>query len=310
MTEREDWQRYSAAMRAIAVTFGTTVNCHPKNNRLAVDFRSAGLNQEQLAALDVIETLVELVSEFQPGFLEQLEPPGQEHAEGPASEQRSEFSRLRFTNDELPHMEIRALASIGAGLLERHRGDAKAVRKLARLATTFDNYRSNETAKALSILCEEAAGPGYDDTDEILAELAIRSRCAALGLSFDQAQRIALASGSTLPLALGLDFVTFTPLKPRRWLWMAAQTSSVSYRGLLTPELLLEILTTGEVPCAFASHVLHLLEEAPIQIVVLAVEQAAQQSGMPIATIWRNVARIADEMQSRRITASMIYDAK
>lgn len=310
MTEREDWQRYSAAMQAIAVTFGTTVNCHPKNNRLAVDFRSAGLNQEQLAALDVIETLVELVSEFPPGFLEQFEPPSQEHAEGTASEQRSEFSRLRFTNDELQHMEIRALASIGAGLLERHRGDAKAVRKLARLATTFDNYRSNETAKALSMLCEEAAGPGYDDTDEILAELAIRSRCAALGLSFDQAQRIALASGSTLPLALGLDFVTFTPLKPRRWLWMAAQTSSVSYRGLLTPELLLEILTTGEVPRAFASHVLHLLEEAPIQIVVLAVEQAAQQSGMPIATIWRNVARIADEMQSRRITASMIYDAK
>lgn len=91
---------------------------------------------------------------------------------------------------------------------------------------------------------------------------------------------------------------------------MAAQASSVSYRGPLTPELLLEILTTGEVPHAFASHVLHLLEEAPIQLVLLAVEQAAQQGGVPIATIWRNVARIANEMQSRRITAPMIYDAK
>lgn len=174
LSERDDWQRYSAAMRTIATAFGTSVNCHPKNNRFAVDFRSVGLNQEQLAALAVIETLLELVSEFPPGFLEQLEPPGQEHAEGRASEQRSEFSRLRFTNDELPHMEIRALASIGAGLLERHRGDAKAVRKLARLATSFDNYRPNETAKALNVLCEEAAGPGYDDTDEVLAELARR----------------------------------------------------------------------------------------------------------------------------------------
>lgn len=244
--------------------------------------------------------------------LEQLEPKGKEdeHAQGDVSAPRSEFSHLRFTNDELPHMEIRALASIGAGLLERHRGDAKAARKLARLATTFDNYRKNETAKALNVLCEEAAGQDYDDTGEILAELATRSRCAALGLSFDQAQRIALASGSTLPLALGLDFVTFAPLKPRRWLWMAAQTSSVRYRGLLTPELLLEILTTGEVPRGFASHVLHLLEEAPIQIVVLAVEQAAQQSGLPITTIWRNVAQIADELQSQRITASMVGDAK
>lgn len=139
-----------------------------------------------------------------------------------------------------------------------------------------------------------------------MTDPVILTRCAELGLSFDQAQRIAHASGSALPWALGLDFVTFTPLKPRRWLWMAAQTSSVSYRSLLTPELLLEILTTGESPAVFKSHVLHLLEEAPIQIVVLAVEQAAQQSGVPIATIWHNVAQFADEMQSRRITPSMI----
>jgi hypothetical protein len=121
---------------------------------------------------------------------------------------------------------------------------------------------------------------------------------------------MALASGSTIPVALGLDAGTFAPLTPRRWLWMAAQTTSVSYRGILTPELLLEILTTGEVPPMFSSHVLHLLEEAPIPIVVLAVEQAAQQSGVPIAAIWCNMARIADEMQSCRITASMIYDAR
>ena len=55
-----------------------------------------------------------------------------------------------------------------------------------------------------------------------MPEKVILTRCAALGLSFDQAQRIALASGSTLPFALGLDVVTFTPLKPRPWLWMAA----------------------------------------------------------------------------------------
>ena len=73
--EREDWQQYSAAMRAIAVAFGTTVYCHQKHNRLTVDFQSVGLNQEQLAALAVIENLVELVSEFPAGYLEKLEPP-------------------------------------------------------------------------------------------------------------------------------------------------------------------------------------------------------------------------------------------
>lgn len=141
-------------------------------------------------------------------------------------------------------------------------------------------------------------------------DTVIRTRCAALGLSFDQAQRIALASSDPLPWALGLDSVTLAVLKPRRWLWMAAQTSSVSYRLILTPEVLLAILTTGEVPPEFVSHVVHFLEEAPMQIVVMAVEQAAQQSGVSIATIWRNVAQLADEMQSRRITAAMIGDEK
>jgi len=73
--EREDWQQYSAAMRTIATAFGTTVYCHQKNNRIAVDFQSVGLSQEQLAALAVIENLVELVSEFPAGYLEKLEPP-------------------------------------------------------------------------------------------------------------------------------------------------------------------------------------------------------------------------------------------
>ena len=38
-------------------------------------------------------------------------------------------------------MEIRALASIGAGLLMRHLGDPKAINKLARLAVSFDDFR-------------------------------------------------------------------------------------------------------------------------------------------------------------------------
>lgn len=101
---------------------------------------------------------------------------------------------------------------------------------------------------------------------------------------------------------LGLDLATLAPLESRRWLWMATQTASVNYLETLTPEELLEILTTGEVPAAFAPHVWHLLDEAPIQVVVLAVEQAARQSGTPIETIWRNVALIAG-MQSRRQTA-------
>jgi hypothetical protein len=38
----------------------------------------------------------------------------------------------------------------------------------------------------------------------------------------------------------------------------------------------------------------------PLQLVVLAVEQAAQQSGMPITEIWRNVERLAAAVCYRR----------
>jgi hypothetical protein len=79
----------------------------------------------------------------------------------------------------------------------------------------------------------------------------------------------------------------------------------VSYRGTLTPETLLNTLMTGEVSPAFSPHVRYLLNEAPIQIVVMAVEQAAQQSGTSIETIWCNVERLAVELQSHRKAAWM-----
>lgn len=74
---------------------------------------------------------------------------------------------------------------------------------------------------------------------------------------------------------LGLDAYTLTPLKPRRWLWMAAQTCSVSYRDVLTSEALLAVLTTGTLLPDDAAMFLYFLEEAPLSIVVMAIEQAA-----------------------------------
>lgn len=132
---------------------------------------------------------------------------------------------------------------------------------------------------------------------------AIIARCAALGLSLAQVQRLAGADHSLQDLAyvLGLDGYTLTPLKPRRWLWMAAQTCSVSYRETLTPEGLLAVLTTGALPPEDVATFLHFLEEAPLSMVVMAIEQAAGQSGAPIAQLWRNVDRIAAAWSSTRL---------
>ncbi|MDO8313058.1 MAG: hypothetical protein Q7T25_14080 [Sideroxyarcus sp.] len=132
---------------------------------------------------------------------------------------------------------------------------------------------------------------------------AIIARCAALGLSFTQVQRLAGPDHSLRDLAevLGLDGVSFAPLNPRNWLSMAAQTCSVSYRVVLTPERLLEALTTGTVAPSDVATFLHFLEEAPLLIVVMAVEQAAQESGVTIGQIWRYLDQIAATWSATRL---------
>lgn len=78
-------------------------------------------------------------------------------------------------------------------------------------------------------------------------------------------------------------------------------TCSVSYLNPLSPEGLLNILTTGVVPPADAATILHFLEEAPLQVVVMAIEQASNQSGVAIERIWRNVDEIAAAWSSTRL---------
>ena len=83
---------------------------------------------------------------------------------------------------------------------------------------------------------------------------------------------------------------------------MAAQTSGVSYRAVLTPDMLLAVLVSGDVPDEFQAHLMHFLNEAPMQLVVMSVEQAAQQSGVPIARIWRNVAQLNRTLHDVRLS--------
>lgn len=121
-------------------------------------------------------------------------------------------------------------------------------------------------------------------------------RCRALGLSIDQARRLASMLSATdahaLARALGLDTRTLQPLKARRWLWMAAQSSSVSYRGTLTEDELEDILITGTVPVGREAHVGHFVDEVPIQVVVMAIEQVALRRRIPIGEVWAVFGRL------------------
>lgn len=76
-----------------------------------------------------------------------------------------------FSDDELPHFEIRALAMIGAGLLRSHLGDVEAIKALLALSRPFDSHYFNPTANAMYMIGEAAAGESFNDDDETSAFL-------------------------------------------------------------------------------------------------------------------------------------------
>jgi len=128
----------------------------------------------------------------------------------------------------------------------------------------------------------------------------IIDRCHALGLTLLQAVQLANADDPADPQALlrvlGLDFVTYEPLvghKQSNGLQMAAMSCSVSYRGSLTKDGLLTILTTGVVPAEFFAHIGHFLDEVSAVVILRGVEEAARKSQIPAHQIWKNLAQLA-----------------
>src|SRR5450830_440008 len=137
------------------------------------------------------------------------------------------------------------------------------------------------------------------DTHQVIIE-----RCARLGLSLAAAQAIGRDSGysdsAAVCWAIGLDPMSFQSLRPRNWVRMAAQSSSVSYRQEMTEAELIKILASGFAPSTFTAHIRHLLDDAPAQILVLAAEQVATEVGVPVAAIWANIFSLARSTGSRR----------
>jgi transcriptional regulator with XRE-family HTH domain len=153
-----------------------------------------------------------------------------------------------------------------------------------------------------------------------LAEIgtAVRHRREALGLSQQALARLAGLSRATinqlergaltdlgvakLVRVLGLLGLDLDARRRRaaRGLLMASRTASVGYRRALDAGSLARALASGEIPPGMAPHVAVLLDEAPLRIVVMAVEEAARRERVPTKRIWRNLARWAAEMRSPR----------
>lgn len=79
----------------------------------------------------------------------------------------------------------------------------------------------------------------------------------------------------------------------------AAQSASVSYRLQLPPAELAKALKTGVVEPSFRAHIATLLDEAPVPLIVRAVEEVF--NGVVPKATWRYIARWAVELKSTRM---------
>jgi len=133
-----------------------------------------------------------------------------------------------------------------------------------------------------------------------LAKLAGLSRA-----TINQLETGALVDLGVIKLAcllelVGLTFEAHARTKPHRGLLMASRTASVSYKTQLDAAQLAKALATGEVAPGLLPHVATFLDEAPLPLVVSAVEEAAKRGRVPPKRIWQHVVRWASEINSPR----------
>jgi transcriptional regulator with XRE-family HTH domain len=133
-----------------------------------------------------------------------------------------------------------------------------------------------------------------------LALLADLSRATVNQLETGTLVDLGVAKLATLLSTLGLQLQAHAPQPNKRGLWMASRAASVSYKVPLTAPQLASALVSGELPAAIAPHISTLLDEAPLSMVVAAVEAAAAASDVPPKIIWQHVLRWAREAQSPR----------
>ncbi|MGK5038450.1 helix-turn-helix transcriptional regulator [Janthinobacterium sp. LB3P118] len=101
-------------------------------------------------------------------------------------------------------------------------------------------------------------------------------------------------------LGLSFDLPSIKAREKKCGLWMAAKNASVSYIGELTSDQLRHALLTGQVPDNQMSYLLHFLDETPLQVVVLAVEETAHLEAVSPARIWVCVGHLARKLGSVR----------
>lgn len=98
---------------------------------------------------------------------------------------------------------------------------------------------------------------------------------------------------------LGLD-LTLVDKKRDRGLFKAAVAANVSYRRSMTEEELADVLATGELSLDLEAPMSALLDEAPVPMIVSAVEEASEKRGVPPKQVWKHLSRWSRDLHLYR----------
>ena len=138
-------------------------------------------------------------------------------------------------------------------------------------------------------------------TQDRLAKLSNLSRSTILHLENGTLKDLGAAKLLALLELLGIDVSMQGRHKKQYALEAAGQTASVSYKNKLTASQLAKSLVSGKIPEPIFPYIASLLDEAPLSLIILAVEEAAKASNISPKSIWKNIDRWAHEMHSPRV---------
>ena len=138
-------------------------------------------------------------------------------------------------------------------------------------------------------------------TQDRLAKLGNLSRSTILHLENGTLKDLGAAKLFSLLSLMGLDISILGRKKKQDALEVVSQTASVSYKNKLTSSDLAKSLVSGEISETIFPYMATLLDEAPLPMIVSAVEQAAKASKTPPKIIWKNIDRWTKEMHSPRM---------
>lgn len=191
-----------------------------------------------------------------------------------------------------------ALSARAVRLISREQAEYLGARH-RRLINGFDRPRCAD-GELGTIIRERREALGL--TQSRLAQLSGLSRQTLVGLEAGALSVLGFNRVAQVLAVLGLDLdpPSQAARARKRGLWMAAKNASVSYVQEVPPDTLGQALVSGSVPKGYAAHLTHLLDEAPVPLVVMAVEEAAAKEGVAARAVWRNVAKLAKSLGVHR----------